>query len=144
LFAWTALVLQDFTERRRNATPCTPVPTPSPATPSIPTASVSHDQKALNDFNRSIERSMSDYNELSNDKHFKKWHSATVVTARVHKLEDVINLDFVPTPEKYPLFNEKHLLFYSVLLKNLVMSHAKVHICMYAETSDGQKVLLYW
>jgi hypothetical protein len=83
---------------------------------------------------------MSDYTELSNDKHFNKWRSATLVTARVHKLEDIINPDFVPTPEKDSLFNEMNFFFYSILLKKLITSCAKVHICMYAKTSDGQKV----
>jgi hypothetical protein len=42
--------------------------------------------------------------------------------------------------EKYELFTEKHLFFYSVLIKKLVTSRAKVHIHMYAEISDDHKV----
>jgi hypothetical protein len=33
-----------------------------------------------------------------------------------------------------------NLFFYSVLIKKLIMSRAKVHSRMYAETSDGHKV----
>jgi hypothetical protein len=52
LFAWTVLELQDFTEWRSNSTLGTPVlPAPSPATPSIPHASLSPHQKELVDFN---------------------------------------------------------------------------------------------
>jgi hypothetical protein len=83
---------------------------------------------------------VSDYTELSNDKHFHKWHASTIITTRVHKLDNIINPDFIPTPEKHELFNEKNLFFYSILIKKLVRSRAKVHICIYAKTSDGQKV----
>jgi hypothetical protein len=55
-------------------------------------------------------------------------------------LEDVVKPGFVPTPEKSALFMEKNLFFYNVLLKKLIMSHAKVHVHMYKEISDGQKV----
>jgi hypothetical protein len=78
--------------------------------------------------------------EHNNDRHFHKWHASTIVTARVHKLENISNPDYAPTPEKYELFTEKNVFFYSVQNKKLVTSRAKVHIHMYAETSDDQNV----
>jgi hypothetical protein len=90
---------------------------------------VSPNQKDLNEFLKSIKWSIDNYTELSNDKHFDKWHSATVVIARVHKLEDILNPDFVTISENAELYKENNLFFYSVLQK-IIMSHAKVHLHM--------------
>jgi hypothetical protein len=81
-----------------------------------------------------------DYTELSNDNHIYQWYASTIVTARILKLGDVINPYFVPTPVMYEVFQEKNIFFHSVLQKTLFTSCTKVHIRMYAKTSDGQKV----
>jgi hypothetical protein len=142
---WTKLALQDFSAwRKHNKNPGSPgsiVPSfATPATSSTSVSSFHSPNKELENFSKSIKRSSSDYTELSNDKHFHKWYASTIVTARVHKLEDVINPDYVPTIALYELFQEKNLFFYSFLHKKLVTSCSKVHIRTYAEFSDGQKV----
>jgi hypothetical protein len=141
---WTKLALQDFSTWRNNSASGTPVSlVPSfatPATPSTPSASSSSPDKELDNFSKSIKRSVGDYTELSNDKHFHQWYASTIVTARVHELRDVINPACVPTPAMYEVFQEKIIFFYSIHQKTLVMSRTKVHIRMYAKTSDGQKV----
>jgi hypothetical protein len=93
--AWTGLELQDFSDWRRHSLTATPVKiAPSPATPSTPPASSSSPNKEVADFSKSIKRSLGDYTELSNNRHFHKWYASMIVTARVHKLEDIINPNF--------------------------------------------------
>ena len=139
-YAWARMEIDDFLAWRLDARIQTVVGTPE-TIPQIHGRAQNQDSKELENFEKSIKRNISDYHELKDDTKFSSWYDAFEVTAKSHKLDDLLDPDYIPSEDKLALFQVKNLWFYSVLSAKLQTSKTKVHVRTFKATNDGQKVL---
>ena len=107
---------------------------PTSAPPVTPMSGVTYVSSAtssslLQDFQKSIKRSVSDYSKLKEDKYFSSWQRNLLATASTHDLLDVFTPDFIPSSSvEEELFMAKNQFAYSVFTATLLTAKSKRHI----------------
>ena len=93
---------------------------------------------AVQDFHKSIKKSVTDYARLSDDCQFPAWHCSFIVTATAHDMAEILDTKYVPlTIDESQLFKAKSAFMYNVLATVLATSKSRKLVRKYADTLDA-------
>ena len=121
--------------------PFGPDPTAQPTAPQ-PTVSTAQSpaQSQLNEFNKGIKRSTSDYIKLKHNKHWAAYYRHLISTAASHGIANTLDSTYVPTSaDEIALFKAQNTFLFSVLVATCLTSDSQKHVRKYQSTpSDHQ------
>jgi hypothetical protein len=96
---------------------------------------------AINDFRKSVKRSVTDYKPFKEDRFFNSWNRHLQTMARSHNVDNVINLSYVATtPEDIALLAEQKKFVFSVLEQTVLTPDGILLVRIHSETGDASKV----
>ena len=139
--SWFKITADHFEDFIMGNNPFGPDPSTQPAaqTPAPATAqSTAHSQ--LNEFNKSIKRSTSDYIKLKQNKQWASYYWHLISTAASHRIANTLDSTYVPTTaDEIALFKAQNTFLFSVLVATCLTSDSQKHVRKYQSTLDGQK-----
>jgi hypothetical protein len=116
---------------------------PEPSTAADPAAAVAPPttDSSITDFRKGVKCSISDYKAFKEDRYFNSWQWHLQTTARSHNVDNVINLNYVPsTPEETSLLEKQNSFVYSVLEQTVLTPDGILIIHVHSDTGDAPAV----
>jgi hypothetical protein len=98
---------------------------------------------AINDFQKGVKRSISDYKPFKVDRYFNSWQRHLQTTARSRNLNNIINLSYYHVPstqEEISLLEEQKKFVYSVLEQTVLTPDGILIIRVHSDTGDASAV----
>ena len=104
-----------------------------------------NDKAKLDQFSKSIKRSVEDYEEFKNEATWDRWNSNFKVTLINHDCKDMINPNYTPPnefiePQKYELYIKKQAFLYSVFQKKLLTDFGRSLVRQHREDMNARQL----
>ena len=94
----------------------------------------------LASFIKGVKRDISQYPEIKDDRFFENWHRSFLAVAKSHRIDDVFDVNYVPSsPDETMLFEEKQKFAFTVLDAKLRTNMGKTIVRSHSDTGNAQK-----
>jgi hypothetical protein len=136
-------VLIDSIDKRKGINAYAPILSPAP----VVTSTATHTVTGAEIFDRGLKRSVTDYKEFRERKHFNSWLRIFRATARVQDVDIVLDPSYIPsTAEEIALFDRKQRYVFQALTKTLIEPSASEILRRYSDmnlTDYGNAQMLF-